>query len=180
MENLNDNDLTIKVFSFLKDKIKLKILKYNKSIQTKLNISLINCKFFSRRYIKKVEIGLAREYLILGNDLVFEGEYLNKQRNGKGKKYSLFNNKVEFEGEYLNGKRNGKGIEYYNDGKIKFEGEYLNGKKWNGTGYDINNNIIYELKNGNGCVKLISQYSGKLLSEEEYLNGEKKWKSERI
>ncbi len=49
-----------------------------------------------------------------------------------------------FEGEYLNG----KGKEYYNYDKIIFEGEYLNGKKWNGKGYNINNEIEYEIING--------------------------------
>ena len=49
-------------------------------------------------------------------------------------------------------KRNGKGKECF-DGKLKFEGEYLRGKRWNGKGYDQSNNVIYELKNGNGHVK---------------------------
>ena len=35
-----------------------------------------------------------------------------------------------------------------------FEGEYLNGKKWNGKGYDKKGNIIYQLNNGNGNIKL--------------------------
>ena len=39
--------------------------------------------------------------------------------------------------------RNGKGKKYYKNGKLKFEGEYSNGMKWNGKGYDINNNIVY-------------------------------------
>ena len=59
-----------------------------------------------------------------------------------------------FKGEYLNGKRNGKGKEYdYRNGKLKFEGEYLNGNKWNGNGYDNNNNIAYSLKDGKGLIK---------------------------
>ena len=29
-----------------------------------------------------------------------------------------------------------------------FEGDYLNGIKWNGKGCDVNNNIIYRIKNG--------------------------------
>ena len=99
--------------------------------------------------------------------LRYEGEYLNGKRNGKGKEYD-YDGKLIFEGEYLNGKRNGKGKEY-NLGKLIFEGEYLynhrrRGKeyandvlefegdyvftKWNGKGYDINGNIIYELNKG--------------------------------
>ena len=81
----------------------------------------------------------------------------------------------EFEGEYLNGQRNGKGKEYYNNGKLKFEGEYLKGKKWNGIGYDINNNKVYELKHGSGYIK--EYYAdGKLKIEGEYLNGERNGK----
>ena len=57
-----------------------------------------------------------------------------------------------FEGEFLNGEKNGKGKEYYDNGILKFDGEYLNGKKWNGKGYYINNNLIYELKNGKGFI----------------------------
>ena len=37
--------------------------------------------------------------------------------------------------------------------EIRFEGEYLNGKKWNGNGYDLKNNVIYTLKDGNGPIK---------------------------
>ena len=55
-----------------------------------------------------------------------------------------------------------------------FEGEYLNGKKWNGKGYDINNNIIYELKNGKGFIKEYDFYGGRLKYEGDYLNGKGK------
>ena len=71
---------------------------------------------------------------------------MNGKRNGKGKEYNR-DNKLVYEGEYLNGERNGKGKEYHKNGKLKFEGEYFNDKKWNGKGYDDNNNIIYELIN---------------------------------
>ena len=74
-----------------------------------------------------------------------------------------------FEAEYLNGEKNGKGKEYNDEGILIFEGEYLSGKKWNGKGYDINNNIIYELKNGKGFIKEYDQ-GGNLLFEGEYLN----------
>ena len=45
---------------------------------------------------------------------------------------------------------------YYKNGNIKFEGEYLNNKKQNGKGYDLLNNIIYKLKNGN--IKFFIMY----------------------
>ena len=40
-----------KLFSNVKEKIKLKIVKYNKSLQKKIEISLINFRIFSGRYI---------------------------------------------------------------------------------------------------------------------------------
>ena len=61
---------------------------------------------------------------------------------------------------------------------MKFEGEYLNGKKWNGKGYGINGNIIYELKDGKGFVK---EYNGnKLIFEGEYLNGKRNGKGKEF
>ena len=53
--------------------------------------------------------------------------------------------------------------------------EYKNGLKWNGKGYDNQNNIVYELINGNGTVKEYDYY-GKLVFEGEYLNGLKNGK----
>ena len=91
-----------KLFTFVDEKTKLDIIKYNKNMQNILDISLINYKFFSGRYI------------------IYE-------ENGKGKEYDD-DGKLKFEGEYLYGNRNGKGKEYF-DGKLRFEGEYLNGKK---------------------------------------------------
>jgi len=79
-------------------------------MQNILDISLINYKIFSGRYI------------------IFE-------KNGTGKEYDGYNDKLIFEGEYLHGKRNGKGKEYY-FGDLIFEGEYINGKR-NGKGKNI-------------------------------------------
>ena len=123
------------------------------------------------------------------NNLKFEGEYFSgKKWNGKeysiDKKnfYELKEGKgfikeyniegyLIFEGEYLNGERNWNGKEYGQNNLLIFEGEYLNGKKWNGKGYDIKGNSIYELKNGQGYVK---EYEyDKLSFEGKYLNGER-------
>ena len=105
-------------------------------------------------------------------DIIYK---INNNINGKRKEYEDGFGKLIFEGEYLNGKRNGKGKEYYYEGKILFEGEYLNGKRWNGKGYDINNKVVYELKNWNGKVK--EYYNdGELFFEGEYLYGEKNGK----
>ena len=55
-----------------------------------------------------------------------------------------------------------------------FEGEYLNGKKWNGKGYNENQNI-YELKNGKGFIKEYNEY-GELMFLGDYLYGERNGK----
>ena len=91
-----------RLFTFVEEKNKLDIIKYNKNMQNILDISLINYKTFSGRYI------------LYG-------------KNGKGKEYN-YDDKLIFEGEYLNGQRNGKGKEY-DDGKLIFEGEYLDGER---------------------------------------------------
>ena len=49
--------------------------------------------------------------------------------------------------------KNGLRKEYNDEGKLEYEGEYLYQRKWHGRGYDENNNIIYELNNGNGKCK---------------------------
>ena len=113
-----------------------------------------NGKIIMKQYFKK--------------NLIYEGESLNEKRNGKGKEY--FKNELIYEGEYLNGKRHGKGIEYNID-KGKFVGEFRNGKKWEGIGFDINDQIEYDIKNGYGMIK--EYYEGRLVYEGEYENGER-------
>ena len=84
----------------------------------------------------------------------FEGEYLNGERNGKGKKYDE-NGKLEFDGYYLYSYKI-KGKEYIND-RLEYEGDYFYGQKWNGRGYDKNGNLIYEVYNGNGKIKIYNK-----------------------
>ena len=81
------------IFFYLDEKIKLKLIKYDKNLQNTIDINLNNYIFFSRRYIE------------------FEAD-------GKGKEYNYVD-ELKFEGEYLNGKKNGKGKEY-DDGKLSF------------------------------------------------------------
>ena len=97
---------------------------------------------------------------------------MNGERHGKGRQYDDINGKLIYEGEYLGGEREGKGKQYF-QGRLEYEGEFKNNKKWNGKGYDENNNIIYELINGTGKVKEYSNVNGKLEFEGEYLNGKK-------
>jgi len=170
LENVESKYLIQKIFSFINEKVKLELIRYNKKLQKKNDLTIITYKVFSGTYIIYDTKTKIKEYLGYNDYLIFEGEYLNGKRNGKGKEYH-YNRKLLFEGEYLNGKRNGKGKIYNNKGKLMFEGEFLNGNRWNGKGYDISNNIVYELINGIGKVKGYNN-EGELTFEGEFLNGE--------
>ena len=116
-----------RLFNFLDYKVKLKIVKYNKSLQNLLNLSLFDYIFNGRYIIYETKIK-GKEYNFYNSQLIFEGEYLNGKKNGKGKEYDENGNKI-FEGEFINDKRNGKWKEYDGEGNLIFKGEYLNGKK---------------------------------------------------
>ena len=149
---------------------------------------------FEGNYLNGKRNGEGKEYFS-NEELKFKGEYLNgKKWNGNG--YDIYGHMVyelkngngfvkeyddydeydlEFEGEYKNGEKNGKGTSY--DGYSKeFDGEYLNGRKWNGKIYDgIDNNddnIICELKEGKGLMKMFFNRDNILKREGQFLNGE--------
>ena len=187
-----------RIFLYIKEELKLKLINYNKTLQSKINIKLNNYKFFVGKYFILETKEKGKEYNAYNDSLIFEGEYLNGKRNGKGEEY--YYDELIFKGEYKNGKRNGLCKEY-ELGQLIFEGEYLNGKKWNGIGYynkdileveknlelnlfspkferkeknELKNNKIYEIKNGTGFVK--EYYDEKLIFEGEYKNGERNGK----
>ena len=95
------------LFTYIVEKKKLKLMKYNKSLQKNINISIINYIHFQGKYLVYTSNGKVREYNYK-DGLIFEGEYLNGERNVEGKEYDFIGN-IEFEDEYLNGKRNGNG-----------------------------------------------------------------------
>ena len=158
LQNIKSSYFIKMIYTFVEEAQKLKFIKYNKSMQKNLDISIINYKFFSGRYIIYESNGIGKEYTGINNKLIYEGGYFDGERNGKGKEYDDYDSILKFEGEYLNGKRNGKGKEYWND-QLRFEGEYLNEKR-NGKGKEYYG-------------------EGKLNFESEYLNG-KKWERKRI
>ena len=86
LKNIKSKYIIKILFFHLNEKIKLKLIQYNKNLQNTIDINLNNYIFFSGRYIE------------------FEAD-------GKGKEYDGYNGNLEFEGEYLNGKRNGMGKE---------------------------------------------------------------------
>jgi len=143
-----------RIFSLIEERLKLKFMKYNKRLQKNMNISILNFKHFSERYIIYESNGIGKEYAGETDTLIFKGEYLNGERNEIGKEYDDDNGKSFFEGEYLNGERNGKGKEFY-DNVVIFDGIYLNGER-NGEGKEFYDN-------------------GKLKFDGEYLN-DLKWK----
>ena len=89
------------IYAFVDEAQKLKLVRYNKSIQKNLDISIINYKHFKGTYIIYESNGIVKEFNAYDDTLRFEGEYLNWKRNGKGKEY-YWDNSLEFEGEYLN------------------------------------------------------------------------------
>ena len=137
------------IISFLSEKEKLNIIKYNKQLQKMLDVDIEIYKKKSGKY--KIE------------------------NNGKGMEFILNTDILIFKGEYEKGRKNGKGKEYYDTGILKFEGEYINGKRWNGKGYNKNGLIQFEIIDGKGEIKEFYE-DGKLKFEGEYLNGEKNGK----
>ena len=93
------------LFDNISEKIKLKIIKYNKKLQKINEINFKNYKFFRWRYIVYETKINGKEYDGFTEKLIYEGKYLNGKRNGKGKEYNEYGT-LEFEGYHLNGKRN--------------------------------------------------------------------------
>ena len=131
LENIKSLYNVQNIFNFIRDyKRRLKLIKYNKNLQEKLGINLINYQLFSGKYIVHEKNGKCKIYKfseIFKNNLVFEGEYNKFGKNGKGKEYygDTYHRILKFDGEYLDDVRHGKGKEYNYDGKLIFEGEYL-------------------------------------------------------
>ena len=168
--------------------------KYNRNIQNKLNLSILDYKSFFGTYTIYEGDGINREYYGYNDQILFEGEYLNGQRNGNGTLYNE-DGVIIFEGKFLNGRKHGKGKEYNDDGELIFDGEFTNNqrkrgkefvngsleyegnylfnKKWNGRGYDKNGNVVYVLHNGNGICREYNE-NGELAFEGEYINGKRK------
>ena len=162
-----------KIFPFLEDAIKLKLSKYNKTLQESLNLSIINYIIYSKKYI----------------------EYESPTKT-KGKEYDGYSDQLIYIGEYLNGKRNGEGKEFNEKGDLIFVGKYLNGNRlnneYNNENKKLENNIFnekkYEKEYHNGCLSFEGNYIngkrngkgkeydyyGNVAFEGEYLNG-KKW-----
>ena len=142
-----------KLFTYLIDKTKLKLAKYNKNLQAELGLKFINYQLFTRNYIIYESKTKGKEYSWEGH-LIYEGEYLKGEKHGKGKEY------------------------YYYGNGVKFDGQFRNGKKWTGKCIDRNGVIIYEIKGGKGHLKEYDHVWGERLKYDgEYLNGFKNGKA---
>ena len=51
LDNIKSSYFFRIIFSFIDENVKLKLVKYNTKLQNKLDINLINYKFFSKKYI---------------------------------------------------------------------------------------------------------------------------------
>ena len=139
-----------KIFSFVYRKRILRLIKYNKSLQSKLSIDLDTYKDNALVYRVIENNGQGKEYDKDKDELLFEGEYKNKKRVGIGKEYDQ--GKLIFEGEYKNGIKNGHGKKYDKNGKLIFEGQYLNEIEWEGKG------MVEELDPEANFLKIILAY----------------------
>ena len=119
LENIKSSYFIKLIFVYIDERQKLKLVKYNKNLQKNIDISIINYKFFTGKYIIYESNGIGKEYDGYDNALLFIGEYINGQKNGMGKEYCQ--NELIFEGKYSNWKRHGKGKEYsFWSGKLTF------------------------------------------------------------
>ena len=136
LRDIKSSNIIKGIFSFLNKKQILNMIIYNKEL-------------------KKILLFNIEDYIKLS------GKYKIEEKNEKWIEYEL--NKDELN---LIGKRNRKGKEYFNNGKLKFEGEYLNGKIWTGKGYNKKGNMIYQITNGTGNLKVYDNV-GDLIFEGE-------------
>ena len=141
LDSVKSKYIKILTFSFLDEKYKLDLIKYNLKLQELLEININTYKKISESIKIGKKDGYCRIYDLYEMSLKFEGEYKNGKKNGKGREFyrsygisrsdyysDISGSELKFEGEYLNGKRNGKGKEYDDKGNLIFEGEYKNGK----------------------------------------------------
>ena len=125
-----------KLFSHTDEKIKLDLVKHNKSLQKILDISLIDYRILSGKYIIYEGERIGKIYNAYNDKILFEGEFLKGKKNGKWKGYDDYGNIISIE-EYSNGKKilkekeikEGFEYQYNNKHQLLYEGEFLNGKR---------------------------------------------------
>ena len=63
------------------------MVKYNKSFQNQMDLSLINYKLYSWRYVKYENNKISKEYSAVDEHVIYKEEYFNGKRHGKGKEF---------------------------------------------------------------------------------------------
>jgi len=81
LENIKPIYFIQRIFSYLDANVKLRLIKYNKSLQNKIGINISDYEINSKIYIIFKEKNIVEEYSY--GELTFESEYLNGKRNGK-------------------------------------------------------------------------------------------------
>ena len=81
-EKIRSKYITKIVFSYLNEKYKLKIVKYNLSLQNKLEIKLKDYKKISGRFIIYETPTKGKEYITKNKQLIYEGDFLHGVREG--------------------------------------------------------------------------------------------------
>jgi len=69
LENIKSSFFIKLLFSYINEETKLKIVKYNKIFQKRINVDITNYKLFSGRYIVYEEKDKVKEYDIFDNKL---------------------------------------------------------------------------------------------------------------
>ena len=135
MLNINNKSSIIlkRLFLYIAEIEKIKIIKYNKSLLNKLNINLIDYKALSGRYLVYEENKKVK-YIIIIRMMTECIKYILWRRLFKWKE--KWKRKRIFVGNWL-----------------VFEGEFLNGKRWKGKEYDINNQLENKIKDGKGFIE---------------------------
>ena len=82
LKNIKSSYFIKLIFVYIDERQKLKLVKCNKNLQKNIDISIINYKFFSGKYIIYESNRIGKEYYD-NVKLEFEGEYLNGEKNGK-------------------------------------------------------------------------------------------------
>ena len=93
LDNIRSKYILKYLLHYIKEKKKLILFRYNKNIQTNLNIKLLNYKIFSGNYStiyvtsKKIKI-----FDVSKDQFIFEGDYLNGQKMEKEKSIMMMVN----------------------------------------------------------------------------------------
>ena len=64
-----------KLFNHIYEENKIKIVKYKKTLQNILNITILNYKLLSGKYIILEENSKGKEYYLFNDSLIYEGEF---------------------------------------------------------------------------------------------------------